>query len=72
MPMVRERGGRDVIAVVVALVIALPCSTVVRTVTAELTGTVGRVWPFSLVQEAADCHDPCATRVRMAGGMPTR
>ena len=39
-------------AVMMALAIALVCSAMVRTVTAELNDTVGQAWPFSLVH----CH----------------
>lgn len=71
--MIQGREGRDVL---MALVIALVCSTVVRTVTAELTGTVGRVWPFSLVhagvQEGGRCTPGCPPGVRLAAGMPSR
>ena len=69
--MVKGREGRDVVAVLVALGIALLCSTVVRTVTAELTGTLGRVWPFSLVQEARHCTSACRG-VWVVAGVPSR
>lgn len=69
--MVEGRKGRDVAAVLVAVGIALLCSTVVRTVTAELTGTMGRVWPFSLAQEGKHCSPGCPG-VRVTAGMPSR
>ncbi len=37
-----------VVQVAVALGVALVAAPVVRSVTSELNGTVGRVWPFSL------------------------
>ena len=70
--MVRGREGRDVLAVLVALGIALVCSTMVRTVTAELTGTVGRVWPFSLVQAGVQQSDHRPGGVRLTAAVPSR
>lgn len=69
--MVQGREGRDVVAVLMAVGIALLCSTVVRTVTAAPTGTVGRVWPFSLVQEGRHRAPGCGG-VRVTAAMPRR
>lgn len=48
------REGRDLAAVGMALAVALLCSTMLRTVAAEVNNSAGRVWPFSLTR----CHAP--------------
>ena len=55
-----DREGRDVFAVMMALVVALVCSVMVRNVTAELNDTVGRAWPFSLVHCAVAASPGCS------------
>ena len=71
----RDREGRDLAAVGMALAIALLCSTMLRTVAAEVNNTAGRMWPFSL----AHCHvaaspgcDPQPGRVLASSGRPAR
>ncbi len=48
--MMRLTNTRAAVQAAVALAIALIGAPVVRTVTSELTGTVGRAWPFSLAR----------------------
>jgi len=46
--MMRLTDTRAVVQVAFALGLALVAAPMVRSVTSELNGTVGRVWPFSL------------------------
>ena len=50
----RLSGAGFMIQTAVALTIALAVAPGLRTITAELNNTVGRVWPFSM----ARCHAP--------------
>ncbi len=54
--------GEAMLRVAAAFLIALMLSPVVRSLTAELDGTLGQSWPFSLTR----CHAPetpgCAER----------
>lgn len=48
MPM--SRLPSSVVQVAMALVLALVAAPIVRTVTSELSQSVGRTWPFSMEQ----------------------
>ena len=50
----------SVIQVAVALGLALVVAPIVRTVTSELNGTVGRAWPFSLARCVVLATPGCA------------
>lgn len=44
----------------VALVVALAFSPVIRGITADLTGSMGRVWPFVMERCRAEATPGCA------------
>lgn len=50
--MARPKRGNDLVPLALAVVVALAAAPVVRTVTADLNNTLGRVWPFSMTW----CH----------------
>jgi len=67
--MMRLTNTGAVVQAAVALAIALIGAPVVRTVTSELNGTVGRAWPFSLARCVSLATPGCAnTFVQSAQG----
>jgi len=57
--MMRLTNTGSVIQVAVALGLALVVAPMVRNVTSELNGTVGRAWPFSLARCAVLATPGC-------------
>lgn len=61
----------SVVQVSVALGLALVASPVVRSVTSELNGTVGQVWPFSMARCASLATPGCQdVHIRSATDQP--
>ncbi len=69
--MMRLTNTGSMVQAAFALGLALLAAPMVRTVTSELNGAVGRAWPFSLTRcvsaATPGCHD---TSVRSAAGQP--
>lgn len=67
----RLTDAGPVMQAVLALAMALIAAPVVRSVTAELNGSVGRAWPFSLTRCVPPATPGCdRVSVRSAAGQP--
>lgn len=69
--MMRVTNAGSVVQVAFALGLALVAAPMVRTVTSELNGTVGRAWPFSMTRCLSPMTPGCRdASVQSAAGQP--